>query len=399
MVTWANKSGIWGIVCLSLILWGCGGGGGGGSKYLDTSFGENGLVATPLGIGSGARALALQADGKLVAAGESSSSGSPIMTLARYNTDGSLDPTFNTTGVVTTPQGQVTALAIQADGKLVAVGVHTIARFDTDGSLDLTFNTTGYVTPTVINSAVAIQSDGKIVAAGSNSITRYNPDGTLDSTFNGSGVVNTSFTFGPNGLAIQSDGKLVVAGGQDVGPGEVFILARYNSDGSLDTTYNGTGSVTTAINSLDEAKALVIQADGKVVASGGTYTGSREEFALVRYNTDGSLDTTFNSTGIVTTTISGECMALALALQSNGKLVAAGWASHSYNSSRDFALARYNSDGSLDTTFNGSGKVTTAIGVDAQAYAVIIQSDGKPVAAGEASNGMQTAIVLARYQP
>src|SRR5262249_58674032 len=129
-------------------------------------------------------------------------------------------------------------------------------------------------------------------------------------------------------------------------------------DGSLDRSFNGTGKVRPPIGSgTDAATALVLPPDGKLVAAGFSWNGSNHDFAIVRYNPDGSLDTSFNGTGKVTTAIGpGNDNAHALLLQPDGKLVAVG---HSYNGTNaDFALARYNADGSLDTSFNGTGKVT-----------------------------------------
>ena len=172
------------------------------------------------------------------------------------------------------------------------------------------------------------------------------------------------------------------------------------TSGSLDTTFNTTGKVTTAIGAInDSALAVAIQSDGKIVAAGYSYNGANYDFALVRYNTDGSLDTTFNTTGKVTTAIgASNDSAYVIAIQSDGKIVAAGYSDNGAN--YDFALVRYNTDGSLDTTFNTTGKVTTAIGASNDyAYAVAIQSDGKIVAAGYSYNGANDDFALVRYLP
>ena len=192
----------------------------------------------------------------------------------------------------------------------------------------------------------------------------------LDPTFGTAGIVTTAIgTIGDqaHAVAIQGDGKLVAAGYSIYGapPQWEFALARYNTDGSLDTTFNTSGKVTTPIGTIhDEANAVVIQADGKLVAAGFTDTGSQDEFALVRYNTDGSLDTTFNTTGIVTTAIgthSDQAFGLAPSRSGDLKNVAAG-VSLTNTLQSEFALVSYNKDGSLDTTFNTTGIVTTAIG-------------------------------------
>src|SRR5262249_54988064 len=154
-------------------------------------------------------------------------------------------------------------------------------------------------------------------------------------------------------------------------------LARYNPDGSLDTSFHGTGKVTTAIGpGNDEASALALQPDGKLVVAGRSYNGSNADFALARYNADGSLDTSFNGTGKRTTPIgSFDDDAYGLAVQPDGKLVAAG--ESNTGSQVEFALVRYKPDGSLDTGFNGTGKVTTAFGsFQDGANALALQADG-----------------------
>ena len=168
--------------------------------------------------------------------------------------------------------------------------------------------------------------------------------------------------------------------------------------GDLDTSFDSDGKVTTEVGSTDDfARSVAIQSDGKIVAAGFSSNGSDWDFALVRYNTDGSLDTSFDTDGKVTTAIgSGDDHAVSVAIQSDGKIVAAGYSDN--GSDNDFALVRYNTDGSLDASFDGDGKVTTAIGSDwDQAYSVAIQSDGKIVAAGYSYNGSNWDFALARY--
>ncbi|MGH8863643.1 MAG: delta-60 repeat domain-containing protein, partial [Burkholderiales bacterium] len=215
--------------------------------------------------------------------------------------------------------------------------------------------------------------------------------GDLDPSFGGDGLVDTDFTGGfdqINALVRQPDGKLVAAGRATV-TNDNFALARYNVDGSLDTSFGGDGLVDTAFGvGVDQAFALVLQPDGKLVAAGrGQIPGGSTNFALARYNVDGSLDTSFGGDGKVDTDFAAgtdQAFALVLQPQPDGKLVAAGPRAAS-GGNDNFALARYNSDGSLDTSFDGDGKVDTdfAAGTD-QAFALVLQSDGKLVAAGRA---------------
>ncbi len=271
-----------------------------------------------------------------------------------------------------------------------------------DGDLDLSFDTDGKVITDISGPddqgiAVAIQSDGKIVVAGvSNNdfaLTRYNSDGSLDSTFSGDGIVTTNITGLSNdtatAVAIQPDGKIVAAG---VANGN-FALARYNSDGSLDTTFSSDGIVTTTFFnfSTDLAHAVAIQTDGKIVAAGM----SNGNFALARYNSDGSLDTSFSGDGKATTTFTATSIDVAydVALQTDGKIVSAGFTL--MNGNYNFALARHNPDGSLDrlmmNDFSGAGSVDVA-------YAVALEPNGKIVAAGYTNSG-QSDFALIRYYP
>jgi uncharacterized delta-60 repeat protein len=225
-------------------------------------------------------------------------------------------------------------------------------------------------------------------------------EGDLDTSFDSDGKVTTDIGGIDNrarSVAIQSDGKIVAAGYSNPGSNYDFTLARYNTDGTLDTNFDSDGKVTTAIGSgTDQAFSVAIQSDGKIVAAGYSNNGSNDDFALVRYNTDGSLDTSFDSDGKVTTAIGGsDDRAHSVAIQSDGKIVVAG---HSDNgSNEDFALVRYNTDGTLDTSFDSDGKVTTAIGSASDfARSVAIQSDGKIVAAGR-STGSNDDFALVRY--
>ena len=219
-------------------------------------------------------------------------------------------------------------------------------------------------------------------------------DGDLDLTFDGDGKVTTDFNASDDtgfATAIQADGKIVVAGVQVVNANTRFAVARYNTNGSLDTTFDGDGKVTTPIGFFALARAVAIQSDGKIVVVGTANSGVNDSnFAVVRYNANGTLDTAFGSTGIIITRflIGIDESANAVTIQSDGKLVVAGEASN-INFFSSFAIARYNANGSLDNTFDGDGQLTTTFAVEAGAKSVSIQSDGKITAAGTGN--------LARY--
>ncbi|TMA94304.1 MAG: hypothetical protein E6J70_17450, partial [Deltaproteobacteria bacterium] len=258
--------------------------------------------------------------------------------------------------------------------------------------------------------ALVLQPDGKLVAAGhaynannnTLALVRYNADGSLDGNFGTGGKVTTAIGTASGGaaLVLQPNGKLVAAGYTFTGSRTQFALVRYLATGSLDTSFGTGGKVATPISSIDdEVSALVLQPDGKLVAAGYTDKGSNITFALVRYDADGSLDTSFGTGGKVTTPIGSiDDEAFALVLQPDGKLVAAGYTSSASNTA--FALVRYNADGSLDTSFGTGGKVTTPIeSIGNQVFALVLQPDGKLVAAGYANDGSNQDFALVRYSP
>jgi len=253
--------------------------------------------------------------------------------------------------------------------------------------------------------AVAVQPDGKIIVAGyadsvDFGIARYNPDGSLDTTFGGDGRVTTDISGDidhGSGVALQPDGKILLAGRAYLGGDCDFALVRYNTDGSLDMSFSGDGKVTTDFSgNLDFGYAIVVQPDGKIAFAGSTMDDSYD-FALARYNPNGSLDTSFSGDGKVNTNFSiySADNAYGIILQPDGKLVVAGGTGLGNS---NFALARYNPDGSLDTTFNSDGLVTTDFfGHNDYAYGVVQQSDGKIVAAGYAATSMGSDYALVRY--
>ncbi len=434
--------------CLCIFMASCGGGGGGGGDgggggkdsdnsntnrtlVLDKTFGTDGIVTTSVGSDDRVRAILLQPDGKTVMAGYSYNGSNQDIAVVRYNTDGSLDTTFNSNGIVTTPVGYINdrafAIALQNDGKIVVagdtetggIGVYTqfgIVRYNTDGSLDTTFNSDGIVKTSIGGiddeaNGIAIQKDGKIVVAGYSdngsdkdiAVVRYNTDGSLDTTFNSTGkvlgIVTTpvgSLDDRAYAIALQNDGKIVVAGDTKIGGSSghytEFALLRYNPDGSLDTTFNSDGIVTTSVGGgIALTSSIAVQADGKIIVLG---TGSDVSIRLARFNADGTLDITFDSDGIVTTASGGlDGEANGIALQEDGKIVVVG----TFAISKDetyFLLVCYNIDGTLDTTFDSDGMVEGPNGYFAKYIA--LQPDGKIVVAGHSTpNG---SFFLMRYE-
>lgn len=404
---------------------------------LDTTFGNNGIVTNTFSTGAGARGTSVLVQGfsihpRKITVGGASTGG---FGLARFNADGSLDTTFGGgTGKVTVPispvgEDQCWGMTFMA-GKVVLVGdsfetigypdwsVITALRFNSDGSLDTTFGSGGVVTADVASpsgaSSVAVQPDGKVIVAGGAfngsidgfALVRYNANGTLDGSFGSRGKVLT--TIGPsyagaNAVALQTDRKIVAAGYSYTGTSNYFIvaLARYNPDGSPDTSFGTGGQVlTTLVGYYDLANGVAVQSDGKIVAAGYSYNIGlfTSDFAVLRYLPNGTLDSSFGGTGKVTTSIAdGFDQGYALVIQPDGKIVVAGSGQVAANT--NFALVRYNTDGSLDPTFGTFGRVSTDFGSAAPSYAhgVALQPDGKIVAAGVMVVGGVGYIAVTRY--
>ncbi|MCP5091332.1 MAG: BspA family leucine-rich repeat surface protein, partial [Gammaproteobacteria bacterium] len=302
-------------------------------------------------------------------------------------------------------------VTVQSDGKILVAGYShngidndfALTRYNADGTLDTSFGGGDGVTTTAIGPAddiaqkVALQSDGKILVSGPSwngtdyqfAVTRYNTDGTLDTSFDTDGKVTVDLTAGDDyayGLAVQDDGKILLSGTD----GNLdFTAVRFNTDGSLDTSFDGDGIVTVdfPFGGSDFGDQVFVQSDGKILLSGrADASAGNADFALARLNSDGSLDTSFGGgDGMVTTPISGSHdMGYGVAVHTDGTIVVAGY----LNSTREFAAIRYNSDGTLDTTFDGDGKVVTDVGVgNDYAFSVAIQSDGKVIVSGYSGTG------------
>lgn len=369
---------------------------------LDTCFSADGKQTTAWTSTSyeGAEAVAIQTDGKIVVGGTLGLADEAFV-LARYSSNGLLDASFSPRyrdGKIKTSFGSrsfLSDIALQGDGKIVAVG-HTLgatwdlalARYNGDGTLDTSFDGDGKLTSDFSGFddyayAVAIQDDGKILVAGYSSndmiLARFNPDGSLDTGFDGDGKVSTDFASSydvAQAVVVQSDGKIVLGGSSN----NSFALARYNSDGSLDSSFDLDGKTTIAFGS--GAHSLALQADGKLLLAGYGF-GSDEDFALARFNSDGSLDTTFDGDGMATSDFGASYdVAYSVMVQADGKIVLVG--TSNAGGTTDFALARYNLDGSLDTSFDGDGKATSDIGTASNdiAYDAALQSNGRIVSVG-----------------
>ncbi len=397
---------------------------------LDPTFGGSGYVVTGATGSQEFTGVVQQPDGKLVAVGYDTGAGRDFA-VVRYNTSGTLDGTFGTGGKVVTSFGSgndiANAVALQADGNIVAAGSATygattviaVARYlSPTGALDPSFGTGGLVTTTIGTSAtanaVAIQADGKIVVAGEANalfaVVRYNTNGTLDTAFDTDGIVTTSVG-GANDIAhavlVQTDQKIVAIGETDNGSTNDFALVRYATNGALDSTFDFDGIVLTDFGVNDIAYAAALQPDGKIVAAGSTDSDTTSfDFAVARYNTTGSPDTTFNTTGRASVdfgaTPAAADEAHGVSVQLGGKIVLGGWSNQGATLKNDFALARFTPSGALDPAFGTGGRVLTNLPTNADdlGYGLTVQSDNQIVLVGSSDPGTATAIdfAIARYQ-
>jgi uncharacterized delta-60 repeat protein len=358
--------------------------GGSGTDFLlalDTSFGIGGLVTSDVGAGSNdeARAVAIQTDGKIVVVGNavvgrtSSNQFNFDFAVARFNVDGSPDTSFGSGGRVTIDfNGQVDrafAVAIQSDGRVVVVGSAAPAS--------------------------GISTDFGVV--------RFNSNGTLDTSF-GSGGKLTTDVGGAQDIAqnvvVQSNGAILVSGVLSLGSDPTLGhggLARYDVNGAPDSSFGSAGRLTIPGVSLGDS--LAVQSDGRIVIAGSVPVSGTAQFALMRLNASGSPDGSFGSNGLVTTGFTTQAdFARAVAIQADGRIVVAGQSSN--RSNPDFAVARYAASGALDASFGAGGKMAIDFfGSFDGAESVAIQSDAKVVVGGFARNGTSTGYALVRILP
>ena len=391
---------------------------------VDRNFGTTGKVLTDFGTNQNeyARAVAVQADGKIVVVGTSVPVGgyNGKIALARFTNTGELDPTFGTGGWVLTDisaQGfseEARSVIVRPDGRILVGGFawnganydFVVLGYSSSGAPDAGFGTGGVAMIPVgsgddFGQAMALLSDGRILVAGHASngtyfefaLVRLTAAGALDGTFGSGGKVVTSGNFVGHevvsSMALQSNGQIVVAGTGFNGTGYDFRMHRHNPEGSLDGTFGAGGKVVTSISAEDDrAVAVQVQPDGKIVLAGEVTNGGNTDFALVRYTNFGVLDSGFGSGGIVQTPIgSGNDHGRGMVLQSDGRILVAGGAE--IGGSHDFAVARHTGDGALDTSFGTGGKLTTALSsANDQGYAVALLPDNRIVVAGEANNAL-----------
>jgi uncharacterized delta-60 repeat protein len=335
---------------------------------LDHTFGADGRVSEPVGDGRG-EAVVIQPDGGIVTAGSRGTGAGRDFALSRHDSSGNLDHGFGNGGVAPADLGgaddEAYDAALLPDGGIVAVG-----RTDAAGFTKLDFG-----------------------------VARYRSGGTLDPSFDGDGIVKTDILGGgdqANAVAVQPDGKIVVGGFTAAGTSSDFALVRYNADGTLDTSFDGDGIVTTDLGTpSDDVRALAIQPDGSIVAAGT----AGEDVALARYLPDGRLDASFGQGGKKIADFGSDDVAAGVALTARGEILVAGYTLGPHVN-RDFALARFTSAGALDATFADHGIAKTDVGGgDDFAENVTLDAQGRIVVVGRATSSTILDMALARYEP
>ena len=365
---------------------------------LDPNFGTNGIFSSTFNTsGVFATCVALQSDGKIIVGGEAGNPG----IVVRLNTNGTIDTSFGTNGVVSIRyrdvQNFTVAVAVQSDGKILAVGTGLpqggqLVRLNSDGSLDTSFGNGGSVGLAQTAAGLLLQPDGNILVDGAIAgqstrvIQRFTTTGQPDSTFGTGGTA--SLVAGAGLMALQSDGKILVASG---------TLSRYNTNGSIDHIFGVQGQVA----DLTGPAVVAVQSNGLIVIAGSEVSGLSQPTNATGFGLSEVMPATgfpvflFGTHGGTVTPFPGFANAgvASIAIQSNSFIVAGGQAAVTPQNSA-FALARYAPTGQLDSSFGIGGLVTTSFGnTTANIAAIVLQSDGKIVAVGAAG----TNFVVARY--
>ncbi|MFW5439425.1 MAG: LamG-like jellyroll fold domain-containing protein, partial [Methylophilaceae bacterium] len=387
----------------------------------------DGIVTTPIGSANDyAQNVTIQTDGKILVTGQSFNGLDTDFTLTRYNTDGSLDISFGTGGIVNTAIGLDndfgSDVTVQVDGKILVTGSSyngtnydfALVRYNADGTLDTSFSGDGMLTTAIgladeYGRSVTVQADGKIIVGGFTfngtnndlALVRYNVDGTLDASFDGDGILTTAVGPGDDlafSVIVQADGKILLAGNSHNGANDDIMLVRYNTNGTLDASFSVGGILTLDIGGgTDLGDDITLQADGKILLTGAGFTSTHRDLVVVRINTDGTLDASFGTGGIVTTDVgAGHEYGNDIKVQTNGKIVVSGASNNGVD--WDLMTVRYNADGTLDASFSSDGKVVIPLGPgNDYGIGAAIQSDGKIIVSGQASNGSDFDFVVLRY--
>ncbi len=393
--------------------------------YLDQKFGTDGIVVTSIDTANAdAAAVAVQADGKIVAAGKCRRYGFDCFTLVRYTSTGLSDPTFGLGGVAVHRVGiansNITAIAIQPDGKIVAGGISmltnaispklTLARFKSNGKFDSTFSQDGILIPAnnwVVSGGkvyIALLPDNKIIAAaqtgtGVHAIYRYNSDGNPDSTFGSNGSVITglqTIDYELSGFTVQADGKILTTG-TCVSLQPQYAMLRYNATGTIDTAFGSGGMVYFPIQSPQSRPVAVAERpDGKLSVAVCKYY-NHPTVTLYGFNSDGSVDNAFGTNGKVTASPLNPGVLFAMLIRPDGNIMVTGSAGID-NFNAIFVLS-YKADGTPDALFDRDGlSIITADSKHRAGEAIALSPDGDIIIAGIQSDNNGQDILVARYR-
>jgi uncharacterized delta-60 repeat protein len=383
----------------------------------DPSFGSAGVAVTDFDdTGDEVRTLLVRSDGKILAGG----SAGQYFAFARYHGDGTPDTSFMGNGKVAHPiQGAVQRMALQPDGKIVAIGgpgtpySPRLARFATDGSLDTGFGNQGSVILDLIDSRltgdVVVRGDGSILVSGSRAanpaandyhlvmaVSCYLPNGTLDPNFGNGGHAHADMVreATPTTIALDAQNRLLVAGYRDETSGDDLAIARFLPNGTLDPSFDGDGRTTVSLGYIDEAVQVAALPDGKILlaALADGYA------AIVRLLPDGTPDLSFDSDGKAVTTVSlgggYQGNFAGAALLPDGGMAMAG---RNNNVPNQFAVLKFRADGTIDTSFNGTGLATPTLGSTySRSMSVAALPSGKILAAGLATFTTRSDFAIAR---
>lgn len=398
---------------------------------IDAAFGTSGKVVTAMGTNSNiANAVALQPDGKFLVGGTYvSNHGENDFALARFNANGSLDTTFGTAGKVVTSfidnghnYSFVNSIHPLPDGRFIVVGTSGVAslfsklvmaRYNADGSLDTGFGTNGKVISTLWpnslpgNKLVFLPGGGFMVTSAKLyvdtqnydvAVEKYTEDGILDTSFGTNGQVVTSYSGGlnsarstPAAIALKADGKFVVAGAYLQGAIYRMALAQFNANGTLDTTFDGDGKVITNFGAgiYSDGLGVFVAEDGKITMAGNVSDNVSRNFGLVRYNTNGTLDTSFDTDGMLISPFAADdaySFINAVILQEGGKYIVVCRPGYGALETSDFVVRRYNADGSADAAFGTNGRASASFDTgQSEAQLAVVTAEGEIIAAGKSS--------------
>lgn len=368
-----------------------------GTRVVDVTPGSN----------SGGAAIVMQADGKMLVGGFSGDRG----LVERFMPDATADSGFGMGGQARFgPAGKtsVAAIALQGDGKIVVAGSRTmggvadsvVARITASGGLDTMFNGTGLLAENVGGgdylSAIAVQGDGAIVVAGTAGnggfVQRLMSAGAPDTTFNTTGR-HSRLPLSVQALALQADGKIVV-GGPSSAANPDFALLRLGTNGAIDSSFGGVNGVHTDLGGFDVLTALAIQSDGKILAAGtGHGAAGAGHSILRRYTAAGAVDPTFHA---VDRTFGLDDQPVAIAIRADGRILLAG--NSRVGTDNDIVLARFTGDGTADAAFGIGGVSVEDDGANPSARGVALSADGRPLVVGRVRVGARTRLAVLGYQ-